>query len=255
MARLADGLKLELLRNPELDTIASTVEIRNGRLHVQPFQLELGDIRMNVSGSNGVDQSLQYALAVDVPRALLGSDANRVVASLIARTGRAGIDLQPSDVIQLGVQLTGTVKDPTVTTDFSGVVTSAEHALGRAVASELERRAEATTQRADSAKEAARRQAQAEAERIVREAEERAALVREEAAKLAETVKREGYQRADDLLARATNPVARAAARPAADRLRKEADDKAAQIVREADERANGIVAEARKQANALTGG
>jgi hypothetical protein len=253
--RLADGLKLELLRNPELDTINSSIDIRNGRLHVQPFQLKLGDARMNVSGSNGVDQSLQYAIGLDVPRALLGSEANRVVASLMAQTGRAGIELQPADVIQLGVQLTGTVRDPAITTGFSGLATSAQDALGRAVARELQQRAEAGGERVAARKEEARRQAQAEAARIVQEAEQRAAQIREEAAQLAATVRREGQQRADSLVARASNPVARAATRPIADRLRKEADNRATQLVREADERANAIVAEARKKADALTGG
>jgi uncharacterized protein involved in outer membrane biogenesis len=253
--RLADVLKLQQLKDPALDSIASSIDIRGGRLHVRPFQVRLGDSRMTVTGSNGVDQSLQYTLGLEVPRAALGAEADRVVASLIAQAGRTGVQLQPSDVVQLGVQLTGTVRDPSIKTDFSGVASSARAGLGRAVAGELERRAEATEERVDEAKEAARRKAEAEAARIVQEAEQRAAAVREEAAKLAETVRREGHERADSLLARATNPVARTAARPVADRLRKEADEKADQIVREADERAEAIVAEARKKADALRGG
>lgn len=254
MERLADAVKIPQLSNPTLEAIRSLIEIRDGRLHVSPFDVRLGELRMNIAGSNGIDQSLQYAVRLEIPRALLGAEANRAVASLVAQTGRAGIDLEAAETVSLGIQLAGTVTNPSVRADAGSVATSVREGVEQAAGQEVARRVADVEQRVDSAAEAARRQARVEADRLVRDAEQRAAAVREEAQRLADNVRREGYEQADALLERATNPIARTAAQPAADRMRREADQKADQIVSEADRRAEGMVEEARKRANELDG-
>ena len=118
MDRLADLLKLNLLKNPGFKDLSSTFEIRDGRLRVKPFDVHLGQITMNVAGSNGIDQSLQYALVLALPRAALGAEANRAVTSLVARSAQAGLDLQTADVVHLGVDIGGTVLKPTFTTSL-----------------------------------------------------------------------------------------------------------------------------------------
>lgn len=254
MERLADAVKIPQLGNPTLEAIRSLIEIRDGRLHVSPFDVRMGELRMNIAGSNGIDQSLQYAVRLQIPRALLGAEANRAVASLVAQTGRAGIDLEAAETVALGIHLAGTVTNPSVRADAGSVATSVREAVEHTAREEVARTVSDVEQRVDSATEAARREARAEADRLVRDAEQRAAAVREEAQRLAEGVRKEGYEQADALLERATNPIARTAAQPAADRLRREADQKADQIVREADRRAEGIVEEARMRANDLVG-
>jgi vacuolar-type H+-ATPase subunit H len=252
MDKLADALKMQQLRNPSLEDIRSSIDIKDGRLFVSPFDVRLGKSKMNVSGSNGIDRSLDYALALEVPRSELGTEANRVIGDLISQVGRTGINLQAADAVKVNVLLGGTITNPSLKLDFGGVVTSARDQVESAVREEVERRVEEVEERIDEAKEEARRKAQEEADRLIRDAEQRATMVRDEARKLAETVRKEGYEQADKLLEQATNPITRAAARPAADRLRKEADDKASQIIREADQQAENIVAEARRKANEL---
>ncbi len=242
--KLADLTRLNFLDDPTLQAVRSRFEIRDGRLHVQPFAVALGPTTMNVSGSNGLDQSLRYDLRLRVPRELLGAEASRAIGGLVSRAAGAGIDLQTAREIELGVQLTGTVTDPSITTDVGSAAGSVAEEAGQAVR-------EAAEERATAAAEEARQKASTEAQRLVQEAEERAATIRAEARTLAETVKREGYQQAQALTEQSTNPLARAAAGAAADRLRKEADEKAAGIIKEADQRAEALVAEARRQAAA----
>ncbi len=255
MQRLADALKLPQLSSPTLDALRSSIEIRDGRMHVRPFRVRAGNLAMTVSGSNGIDQSMDYTLDLAIPRAALGAEADRVVQDLASRAGRVGFDLQAADTIEVGVRVGGSVADPSVQTNFGGVATSAQERAQQAAGEAVGRRVEAAEEHVDSAREEARRRAQARADSIVADAEARAAAVRAEARRLADEVRAEGNRRADQVLAEATNPVARAAARPVADRIRKEANDKADAMVREADERADAIVAEARKQADALLGG
>lgn len=249
MIKVADALKMEQLRNPTFDAIRSSVQIRDGRVHIDPFDVRLGESTMRVAGSHGIDQSMQYTLHLRVPRSELGAAANRAVASLVSQAGRTGVDLQAAEAVELDVQLGGTVTNPSVKTSLGSVVASAKESVEQAARQEVAERVDLAKERADSAADEARRKAQAEAARLVGEAEQRAAAVREEAKRVAEGVRKEGYAQADALLARATSPIARAAAQPAADRIRKEADAKADRIINEADTRADEIVAEARRKA------
>jgi hypothetical protein len=247
--RLADALKLQQLRDPGFVDLKSSFAIENGRLIVKPFDVHAGQLAMTVAGSNGIDQSVDYTLALRLPRALLGGEANRAITGIINRSAQAGFDLQNADSITLGVRVTGTVTNPSVATTFRAAAGDAVQGAAAALRQEAERRGQLVEERVDSAAEMARRRAQAEAARLVEEAEKRAAAIRAEAASLADKLRREGHARADSLEARASG-VAAIAAKAAADRLRKETDAKADAIVREADARAQALVVEARQRTN-----
>jgi hypothetical protein len=235
--QLASVTKLNILDDPTLRAISSKFEIRDGRLFVQPFAVPIAGTTLTVAGSNGLDQTLQYNLGLRVPRSLLGSDANQALGGLLSKAAGTGFNLQAAPEIPLGIQLTGTVTNPSIKVDLASAAGSVTQAAGQAVK-------EAATAQVDSAKIKA-------AAQLVAEAEKRAAAIRAEAQALADKVKAEGYQQADSLVARAGNPLAKVAATAAADRLRNETDNKAADIVKEGDARANAVVAEAQKKANA----
>ncbi len=250
--RISDAINVQQLKDPQVEDFRSSINIRDGRLHVSPFDVGIANSKMNVSGSNAIDGSLDYVLGIEIPRGDLGADANRVINDLISQAGRRGVDLQAADAVRLNVTVGGTVTNPSIRTDFASVVTSAREEVERAVREEVDRRVEDVERRVDEEREAALEKARVEADRIIREAEHRAARIRHEAENLAETVRKEGYEQANRLLEEATNPVARAAARPVADRMRKEADDRAEQIIREADRQAEQVMEEARKKADEL---
>lgn len=234
---VANLTKLSLLDDPGLKAVRSKFDIRDGRLHVQPFDVGIGQTTMRVSGSNGIDQSLDYDLSLRVPRSLLGAEANQAIAGVISK---AGLNLQGAQEIALGIKLGGTITSPSISLGAGSVAGSA----GQAVQ-------EAAEQKVTEVVDSAKLRASAAAAKLVADAEQRAASIRAEAQALSEKVKREGYAQADSLVARAEGPLAGAAAKLAADRLRKETDSKAARIVSEADQRASSLVAEAKKGAAA----
>ena len=233
LQRVVDVTKLQFLDNPGLNAIRAAFKIHDGRLFVQPFDVKLGGTTMNVAGSNGLDQSLQYTLGLKVPRSMLGGGANQAIGGLISKAGKAGIDLSAAPEVPLGIQLGGTVTSPTVNVDVGSLASSVTQGAEQAVK-------QAVTQKVDTA-----------AARLVAEAEQKAAAIRQQAESLAANVKRTGYAQADSLVAKSNGPIAQAAAGLAADRLRKQSDEKSASILREADQKANALVAEARKQASA----
>lgn len=245
LGKVADALSLDRLRNPALGAIRVAYDIANGRLHTRPFAVGLDGVAMTVAGSNGIDQSIAYDLAVSAPRAALGSG----FARLSSQAQRAGVNLAGDDVVRLGAKVTGMITNPTVTPDFKATAATVREAAADAVREQVETRTAAVREQADSAAEEARRRARAEAERLVAEAERQAEQVRAEARTLADRVRSEAAVRADSLVGRARNPAARLAATAAADRMKREADEQAERIVREADARADAIVAEARRRA------
>jgi hypothetical protein len=236
LEKVVDVTKLRFLDNPTLQALRTAFQIRDGRLFVEPFDVKLGGTTMNVSGSNGLDQSLRYTLGLRVPRALMGGAANQALTGLVSKAGQAGVDLAAAPEIPLGIQVGGTVTNPTVTADVGSVASSVKEGVQQAV------------------QQAATQKLSAEAAKLVQEAERKAASIRQEGQALADKVKQEGYQQADSLTARATNPMLQLAAKPAADQLRKQADSKAADIVREANQRADSLVAQARRQAGQTPG-
>lgn len=252
LRQLAETLGLPQLASPAFDPIRTAMEIREGRLHVRPFQLKMGDLDLAVAGSNGVDQSLDYQLTLAVPRALLGTGADQAVRGLLARAGEAGVDLEAADVIAVAVGLTGTVTDPSIRTNFSGMATAAGVQARQLLEQALKDRLAAVDEGADSATREALGRARVRADSIMREAETRATAVRAEARVRAEDLRTEGNRRADQVLAEAKNPVARVAAAALADRIRKEADDRATALVDEADRRAADLMAEARRRAEVI---
>ena len=232
LEKVVDVTKLQFLDNPALQALRAAFQIRDGRLFVQPFDVKVGETTMTVSGSNGLDQSLQYTLNLQVPRSMLGGAANQALAGLVSKAGQAGVDLSAAPRIPLAIQLGGTVTNPSVKADVGSLASSVTAGAEQAV------------------KQAAAEKVDTVAARLVAEAERKAAAIRQEGQSLADKVKGEGYQQADALTAKATNPLLKAAAKPAADQLRKEADEKAADIVREAARRADSLVATAKRQAD-----
>jgi len=249
LGKIADAIKLEQLRNPTLDSLRASVQIKAGRVQVNPFTVRAGRSALQVAGSHGFDQSLQYTLGLRVARADLGAAANQAIASLISRAGRTGLNLQAADTVVLGIKVGGTITSPTVQTNLADLVASTGQSVKQAAQQAVAQQVDSLKEKADSAADEARKKAQAQAEQMIAQAEQQAAAIRAEAQKLADTVRFEANTRADSLVARTTNPIAKAAAQAAANRMKKEASDRADAMILEADKRANDVVAEARKKA------
>ncbi|MDO7850833.1 AsmA family protein [Hymenobacter convexus] len=99
---------------PELKTLLVVdkkiqANIVNGNLVVQPFDLTIGDVKMNIGGSNSLTGVLSYITALNVPTGKLGSAMSSKLTQL---TGVQNI--QGTDRVTLGLNIGGTVKAPVV---------------------------------------------------------------------------------------------------------------------------------------------
>lgn len=252
LEKLSGALSLDQLRSPSLGAARVAFNVADGRLHVKPFDVSTGGVTMTVGGSNGIDQSLAYDLALALPRTSLGSAATSAVQRLAARAGSGASSLAGGAVVKLAAKIGGTVTSPNVSTSFAGMANSLGEATKSAANAMVNEKIADAKLKADSVADDARRRASEEARRIVADANAQAATIRAQARALADTARQQANVRADSLLARATNAAARIAAQAATDRLRREADQQADRIVREADARADGIVSQANQRASSL---
>ncbi len=85
-----------------------SLEIRDGRLWVEPFDLTIGGRKATVGGSTGVDGSLDYAMAMDVPSGQVGDALNSAISSFAGISNAVGKD------ITLNLGIAGTYDDPKV---------------------------------------------------------------------------------------------------------------------------------------------
>lgn len=225
--------------------------IKEGRIYVDPFDVKAGNMKMNVSGDQGIDQSLNYIVKTQIPRADLGSSVNNLIENLSAQASKFGVAFTPSDVIKVNVKVSGTFSKPVVSPVFgdsssdktSGVAETAKSVISETVDSKI-----------DMTKEKAKEAAREEGDKLVKEAEERAQQLRDEATKVAEKIRQEAATRAQKVISEAESrgALAKAAAQKAADSINKEADKRATQVVKEADEKALKIVDEAKAKREEL---
>ena len=64
---LADALGNDKLRRIEAKDVSIRFTIRDGRITTQPFDLNIGDVGVNLSGSTGLDQTIDYQAKVAIP--------------------------------------------------------------------------------------------------------------------------------------------------------------------------------------------
>lgn len=219
--------------------------LKDGRVYVSPFDTKVGNIKMNISGDQGLDQTMNYIIKTEIPRSELGGSVNTLVNNLSAQAAAFGIALKPADILKINVKVAGVFGKPVVTPLFGS--TSGEAATG--VAAPVKEVAKQAVDNAiDTGKDKLRKEAEAKGDELIREAEQQGNRLREEAARGAETIRKEADARAQKLIddASSKGAVAKLAAQKAADTLRKEAEKRASQLEQEADAKANKLLEEAK---------
>lgn len=155
---LAKALGNDALRRIEAKDVAVRFTIREGRVTTQPFDLKMGNIAINLSGSTGLDQTIDYVAKVALP------------------AGAAG-----GVVEKIGVNIGGTFSAPKITL---GVKEAAEEALKNVIDQQIEKLTGSKTLSEEVARQAENLRAEAAraGEKLVEAAREQRAKLIEKAA-------------------------------------------------------------------------
>lgn len=218
------------LKNLELKPTHLNFQIKNGRLQFKPFDVQTNLTKFHVSGSNGLDQSLEYNILTDIPAKTLQSG---VAASLNQQLAKLNPNLNLEKIqqaLKMQIMVRGTAQKP----QFKVNVINAQAANGNM---------SVTTQ----AKELVKQEAKQQINKQLDEAKAKAEDLKKEAEMLSQKLRQEAYANADRLVDEAKNPFAKIAAQKIAERLKKEADRKADALLEEADKKAQELIEKARQ--------
>ncbi|MEQ6168289.1 AsmA-like C-terminal region-containing protein [Ekhidna sp. MALMAid0563] len=231
-------------------------EIKDGRMYVEPFELDVKGQKAVLGGNNTLDGKLNYSMLLkDIPTGAVGDALNSAISSFTG--GKKLI----ADKIDLDLGIGGTYDDPQIkllgSSESSGSSGASESFKKQISAQVDEQKAKAEAELAKKkaeaeakAKEELEQQMAEQRQKIISEAQAKAAEIRKQGKASAEKVKKEGYAAADKLVADAgSNPIKKKVAQEAAKKLRSEADQKAKQIEAEANKKADKLVAEAKEKA------
>ncbi len=165
-------------------------EIEDGRVFVEPFDVNFGNIKTVIAGSNGIDGSLDYLLKMNVPAGAVGSAVNQAIAKLTGANGNVSSNLL------INLKVGGNYDDPKVTLAGAEAGESTTGQAKQAVAAKIEAEKEELKKELDKQKEEAEAKAKAEAERLKKEAEEKA---RKEAERLKKEAEEKARKQAEKL--------------------------------------------------------
>jgi hypothetical protein len=133
--KVAETLKLTALNNPTMANFGGAFEIKDGRFHLKPTPLKLGQYQMTASGSNGLDKSLDYVLKINVPAAELKSTANSVISGLV----KQDVNLLTDETVVVDVGVGGTFNNPSAKASSSEIVKGTSDQLKKAAEAEAEK--------------------------------------------------------------------------------------------------------------------
>lgn len=235
-------LKLNNTYSNAIKDIKASFTISEGRVYVKPFTTSVGRIKLNISGDQGLDRTINYVVGTEIPRAEFGSAASEMLGSLAAKAASAGLAFTPSDVVKVNFRVGGTFGSPVITPFVQGSGTSGQlsGSIKESVTEEVK------TKVNDTARE--------EADKLIADAESKAAAIRQEASVAAKKIRDEADMQSQKLIkeAESKGTIAQLAAKKAAEALVKEAEKRAVQVETEADTRSAQLIQEAKAKADEI---
>jgi hypothetical protein len=156
LEKMASTLNIADLEQVSIKDIKNYFEFANGKVRVKPFTVKVKDMDLEVGGLHGLDQSIDYIVNLKVPRAKLGEKANQLVNNLAAQANSKGVPVKVGDIVNIKVNVGGSITNPTIKTDLAGAGSS----VAQDLKDQAKQFADAKKAAADSAVAAAKKQTQ-----------------------------------------------------------------------------------------------
>lgn len=186
LQKVMEVAKIPALQNMELKNAYTVLKFNNGRVNVDPTDFKFGNgYNVNVKGSNGFDQSIDYDMRMDVPTKELGG-AGALAQSYLSKI--PGLGATVPDLLNFTFKVTGTAAKPQIKllNVGAGGGSSAKEILTNTVEDLKKKAEEEAKAKVDELKKQAEQQARDAADKAKKEAEQRAREAVDKAKKEAE---------------------------------------------------------------------
>ncbi|RZJ71369.1 AsmA-like C-terminal region-containing protein [Flavobacterium sp.] len=124
--KLDESVSFIDLQKLNLNDLKAALTFTNGRVNLKPFTLKYQDMKVDIVGSHGFDQTMNYSLKFDVPAKYFGTDVNKLLAKLSPG------EQNKIENIPVTALLTGNFSNPKVATDMKSAATNLTNQIVKA---------------------------------------------------------------------------------------------------------------------------
>ena len=189
LTQMAGLLKNDNLKDPKIEDVNISYEFRDGRVYVKPFDIKMAGFKMNIEGSNGFDNTLDYIVKTEIPMSALG-DANKLAQGLLGEINKAaGTNVKTNETFDVTLRIGGTSDNPKIKSSLG--------ALGGGKGNDDKLTKEKAKEELNKMKEEAAKQAREEVDKLKKQAED---SIRIEAAKIQKQAEDSIHNEADRLM-------------------------------------------------------
>lgn len=252
--KLGDILNYEKLKRMVIDKVMLDFKFIDGKLIVEPFDMNVNKLNASLGGWTAMDESIDYALNLEIPRSEFGNAANDFLNGLVKQANDKGADFSLGDMVSLNTGIGGTLSNPIIKTNLKESGKDMMEVVKIEFGKEIEKKKEELTQEAKAQAQKILDDANAQADKLVSEAEKQAAKIKKEAANAGKIITDEADTQAKKLEeeGKKNGFLAEAAAKESAKIMRKEAKTQADNLVSEANKQADGVVIKAKSEASKI---
>lgn len=262
--KLSEVTKLNNFNNQTINNLKAKFKIEDGKLAFNPFDIALGGIKTNVSGTTALDQSINYNLKMNIPKEKIPKEMIKIVEQAAAKVNslapKLNLNIIPNE-IPINATIIGTFTDPKISTNFKEKLMEASGNMKDALVDAAKDKAKEVVDKAkDSVKtivnnavDKGKEELEKKKQEILNAAQKQADNVKAEGKKAGEKIRAEADKAYDQAIeAAGSNPLKKKAAETIAQKAKDEAYKKATQTEDEANKRADGIMDRARDEADKL---
>jgi hypothetical protein len=243
LKKIASITKIKELTNAKIDQFNTSFKIKNGGISILPVAFKLNDMQASFQGDFNLDQKLNLALFLDVPREKLGASINQVLESFIGGLDFLKLNTNVGELIKMKFVITGTASNPKI----KPIV------LGSEGETLVETVTEIVEDKIDEVRNEALLKAQAEADKLMAIAIEQKEKLVIEAQKMADKVRNQAVIASEKVIKEAgDDPMKLMAAKLSTNALKNEADKQAKKLIKTAEKQGDDLIEKAKIQSDNL---
>ncbi len=255
LEKIADVLNMSKLSSQTLTDFKTKFKFQNGKVSLTPFDVKLGKIVTNISGSSSFERDLDYALTMNIPKEEIPASMLKVVEDQLKKINNIVPKLNLSAIpafIKVNLKVTGKGTDPKVTTDFKEALLKATGNLKDNLVNTVKETIKDTVKAIVGKKiEEIREDLNAKKQKILEDAQKLADKAKVEGKRLADAEREIGNKAAKAAMNEAGgNPIKKKLAEALGNKAKKTAEEKAVKIENEANSKADLIMKNAREKAD-----
>ncbi len=220
-------LKLNSLN--QLRDISLAFDIKDGKIETKPFNLKLGNYRMQLGGSTGLDKSINYNGNISLPK-----------------------NLQFGGLQKVNFKLGGTFTKPTINLDvketINNIVNEQKEKVVKEVTKKATEKVEQVVKKVDKIKEETLDKSREAKRKAIEEARRKSNKIIDDAIKQGDKLIETARISGDSIVAKADNPILKEVAKRTADQLVRKAKEKSKKMIEQAKKDAEKTLDEANKR-------